>query len=236
MGERQESSHRNFLQTKGNQEIAAIRLESRHTAAIVLRRAKSGFLHPHSGSGIYLLMKTLILTCALCVVTIMISAANNAYDFQMKAIDGKPADLSAYKGKVALVVNVASKCGYTPQYEGLEALYRKYQAQGLVVLGFPANNFGSQEPGSDAEIATFCKRTYDVSFPMFSKISVKGQDQAPLYQYLTSANANAKTAGDVRWNFTKFLIDKNGRVLARFESGVKPDAPELIQAIEAALR
>jgi glutathione peroxidase len=170
------------------------------------------------------------------MVTMMTSAANNAYEFQMKAIDGKPADLAAYKGKVSLLVNVASKCGYTPQYEGLEALYRKYQSKGLVVLGFPANNFGSQEPGSDAEIATFCKRTYDVSFPMFSKISVKGQDQAPLYQYLTSTDANSKTAGDVRWNFTKFLVGKDGRVLARFESGVKPDAPELLEAIEAALR
>ncbi|MCW5964513.1 MAG: glutathione peroxidase [Bryobacterales bacterium] len=163
-------------------------------------------------------------------------AANNAYDFTMTSIDGKPADLSAYKGRVTLVVNVASKCGYTPQYEGLEALHRRYQGKGLVVLGFPANNFGGQEPGSNEEIAQFCKRTYDVSFPMFSKVSVKGSDQTPLYQYLTSPDTNPKTAGDVKWNFTKFLVGKDGKVLARFESGVKPDAPELIQAIEAALK
>lgn len=181
-------------------------------------------------------MKNLLLFLGLCAMSITSFAANNAYDFKMTSIDGKPADLSAYKGKVALMVNVASKCGYTPQYEGLEALHRRFQGKGLVVLGFPANNFGSQEPGSNEEIAQFCKRTYDVSFPMFSKVSVKGSDQTALYQYLTSPEANPKTAGDVKWNFTKFLVGKDGKVLARFESGVKPDAPELIQAIEAALK
>lgn len=181
-------------------------------------------------------MKNLILFVAACLLTMTTFAANNAYEFKMNAIDGKPADLATYRGKVALVVNVASKCGYTPQYDGLEALYRRFQTKGLVVLGFPANNFGSQEPGSNEEIAQFCKRTYDVSFPMFAKVSVKGSDQTPLYQYLTSAAANPKTAGDVKWNFTKFLVGKDGKVLARFEPGVKPDAPELIQAIEAALK
>lgn len=163
-------------------------------------------------------------------------AADNAYGFKMTSIDGKPADLAAYQGKVSLFVNVASKCGYTPQYEGLEALYRNYQAKGLVVLGFPANDFGLQEPGTNEEIAQFCKRTYDVTFPMFSKVSVKGDGQTPLYQYLTSPGANSATAGDVRWNFTKFLVGKDGKVLARFEPKVKPDDPELLRAIEAALR
>lgn len=181
-------------------------------------------------------MKQLLLLLGMFVMTMTSIAANNAYDFKMTAIDGKPADLAAYQGKVTLVVNVASKCGYTPQYEGLEALYRRFKDKGVVVLGFPANNFGSQEPGSNEEIAQFCKRTYDVSFPMFSKVSVKGSDQAPLYQYLTSPAANPKTAGDVKWNFTKFLVGKDGKVLARFESGVRPDAPELVQAIEAALK
>lgn len=163
-------------------------------------------------------------------------AANNAYAFEMKAIDGKSVPLSSYQGKVTLFVNVASRCGYTPQYEGLEALYRKYKGKGLVILGFPANNFGGQEPGTNEEIAQFCKRTYDVTFPMFSKISVKGADQADLYRYLTSKEANPATAGDIRWNFTKFLVGKDGKVRARFESGVSPDSPELGKAIEEALR
>ncbi|MCU0226489.1 MAG: glutathione peroxidase [Bryobacterales bacterium] len=181
-------------------------------------------------------MKLFALVLGLCAFAMSITAANNAYDFQMNSLDGKPTALSAYKGKVTLVVNVASRCGYTPQYEGLEALYRDFKGKGLVVLGVPANNFGGQEPGTNEEIAQFCKRTYDVSFPMLAKVSVKGSDQAPLYQYLTSAEANPKTAGDVKWNFTKFLIGKDGKVLARFESSVKPNAPELIQAIEAALK
>ncbi len=181
-------------------------------------------------------MKTLVLTLGLCILTMLTPAANNVYEFQLNGLDGKPAALSAYKGKVTLVVNVASRCGYTPQYEGLEALYRNFKGKGLVVLGVPANNFGGQEPGTNEEIAQFCKRTYDVSFPMLAKVSVKGADQAPLYQYLTSPEANPKTAGDVKWNFTKFLVGKDGRVLARFEPGVKPDSPELKQAIEAALK
>jgi glutathione peroxidase len=148
----------------------------------------------------------------------------------MTSIDGRPMPLSAYKGKVLLLVNVASKCGYTPQYAGLEALHRQHKDQGLVVLGVPANNFGGQEPGTNEEIQSFCKRTYDVTFPLTSKVSVKGDDIAPLYRHLTSASG-----GDVKWNFTKFLVGKNGEVLARFESRVKPDAPELISAIEKAL-
>lgn len=157
-------------------------------------------------------------------------AANGMHDFSMKTIDGKDHALSAYKGKVALVVNVASQCGFTPQYAGLESLYKKYKDQGLVVLGFPANDFGAQEPGSDAEIKTFCERKYGVSFPMFSKISVKGAAKAPLYQFLS------QSAGDVSWNFGKYLVGKDGKVIKRFDSGVGPESPELTKAIEAALK
>ncbi len=157
-------------------------------------------------------------------------AAAGIYDFTMNSIDGKPVPLADYKGHVVLLVNVASKCGYTPQYAGLEALYRKYKDRGFVIIGVPANNFGAQEPGTNEEIKTFCKRTYDVTFPMMSKVSVKGSDEAPLYRYLTSTGG-----GDVKWNFTKFLIGKDGKVLERFESAVKPDAPELTGAIEKAL-
>jgi glutathione peroxidase len=181
-------------------------------------------------------MKSIFLIFGLCLMAISGFAASNAYEFEMKRIDGEQASLSAYRGKVALFVNVASRCGYTPQYEGLEALYKEYQGKGFVILGFPANNFGSQEPGSNAEIADFCKRTYGVSFPMFAKISVKGPDQDTLYQYLTSKEANPATSGDVRWNFTKFLVGKDGKVLARFDSKVTPDAPELRKAINEALK
>lgn len=157
-------------------------------------------------------------------------AASNIYEFSPKSIDGKTVPLSQYQGKVVLVVNVASKCGYTPQYAGLEALYQKYKGRGLVLAGFPANNFGGQEPGTDEEIKTFCSTKYNVTFPMFSKISVKGEDKAPLYQYLTA------TGGEVKWNFSKFLVGKDGKVIKRFDSGVKPDSEELTGAIEAALK
>ena len=152
------------------------------------------------------------------------------YDFAMDSIQGQPVPLSQYKGKVALVVNVASRCGYTPQYTALEATYRKYKDRGFVVLGFPANNFKSQEPGTNAEIQDFCQRTYDVTFPMFSKISVLGEDKAPLYKYLTS-----QMGSEIEWNFTKFLVGPNGQVLARFPSKVPPDSPEVTAAIEKAL-
>lgn len=162
-------------------------------------------------------------------------AADSIHDFTLNSIDGAPTPLSNYKGKTVLLVNVASKCGYTPQYEGLEALYQKYKDRGLVVLGFPANNFGAQEPGTNAEIKSFCSRTYNVTFPMFAKISVKGDDQAPLYQFLTGPGANPATAGEVKWNFTKFLADGNGKIIARFESKVTPESPELVGAVEKAL-
>jgi glutathione peroxidase len=162
-------------------------------------------------------------------------AANTVHDFKMKSIDGKESSLAAHRGKVMLIVNVASKCGYTRQYSGLEALYQKYKGQGLVIVGVPANNFGGQEPGSDTEIQQFCSRTYGVSFPMLSKVSVKGDDQTPLYAFLTDKNKHPETGGDVRWNFTKFLVDGNGKVIGRFESKVEPDSVELVQAVEKAL-
>ena len=155
--------------------------------------------------------------------------ASTVHDFTLESIDGKSAPLSAYKGKVLLLVNVASKCGYTPQYTALESLYGKYKDKGLVVVGIPANNFGGQEPGTNEEIKTFCSRNYNVTFPLMSKVSVKGDDKTPLYEYLTS------NAGEVKWNFTKFLVGKDGKVVTKFDSAVKPDAPELTSAIEKAL-
>lgn len=170
------------------------------------------------------------LAAAFTLLAMSLTAANNVHEFTLNSIDGKPAPLSAYKGKVLLMVNVASQCGYTPQYTGLESLYRKYKDKGLVVVGFPANNFGAQEPGSDAEIKQFCSRKYDVTFPMYSKISVKGSDAAPLYQFLQ------EKGGPVKWNFTKFLVDANGNVVKKFDSGVAPESPELIGEIEKALK
>ncbi len=162
-------------------------------------------------------------------------AASSVHEFTLDSLTGTPTPLANFKGKVMLVVNVASQCGYTYQYEGLQALYVKYKDQGLVVAGFPANNFGGQEPGSNAEIGAFCKAKFGVTFPMFSKISVKGSDKAPLYQFLTDKNANPKTGGEIPWNFTKYLVDRDGKVLARFDAAVEPTSKELTSALEAAL-
>ena len=156
-----------------------------------------------------------------------------ALNFKMNSLDGKPVDLSKYQGRVVLMVNVASECGFTPQYAGLEDLHKKYAAKGLSILGFPANDFGAQEPGSDKEIAQFCKQNYGVEFDMFSKIVVKGTGQAPLYKYLTT---HPKFRGDVAWNFEKFLIGRNGEVLGRFKSEVEPLSKEMLGAIETALK
>ena len=162
-------------------------------------------------------------------------ATPDVYNFTLPSIDGESIPLSTYKGKVILVVNVASRCGYTPQYSALESLYEKYKDQGLVILGFPANNFGAQEPGTNAEIKTFCSTKYNVTFPMFSKISVKGDDKAPRYHYLTE-KANPAVAGEIKWNFTKFLVDRKGHVVARFESAVTPDSPEVVAEVEKLLK
>src|SRR5579883_126747 len=156
-------------------------------------------------------------------------------NFTMKSLDGKSVDLSKYQGKVVLMVNVASKCGFTPQYKQLQALHDKYAQKGLAILGFPANDFGRQEPGTNDEIAAFCEKNYGGKFDMFSKVVVKGKEQCPLYQYLTSKETDPKFAGPIKWNFEKFLISKKGEVVARFNSPVKPDSPEVIKAIEAEL-
>jgi glutathione peroxidase len=158
----------------------------------------------------------------------------SVYDYTMNSIEGKPLPLASFKGKLLLVVNVASRCGYTPQYTGLEALYEKYKDQGLVIAGFPANNFLSQEPGTDQEIKTFCSTKYNVSFPLFSKISVKGEDKAPLYQFLTDTRANPSTGGEIQWNFTKFLVDRDGKVIQRFEPAVTPE--QMDSVIQKALK
>lgn len=163
-------------------------------------------------------------------------AAKSVYEFSMKDINGKDVKIADYKGKVLLLVNTASQCGYTPQYKGLQMIYQKYQAQGFTVLGFPANNYGGQEPGSNDEIKEFCTMRYKVTFPMFAKISVKGDDQHPLYQYLTSKESNPQFGGDVTWNFNKFLVSKSGQIIGRFGSKVEPESPELTGAIEQALK
>ena len=156
-------------------------------------------------------------------------------DFTVKTIDGKEQKLSDYNGKVVLLVNVASKCGLTPQYTALESTYEKYKDKGFVIVGFPANNFGGQEPGTNEQIKEFCTSKYNVTFPMMSKISVKGDDKHPLYQYLTEGKAGEDFAGDIEWNFAKFLVDRNGNVMARFGSRTTPDSAQVTGAIEKAL-
>lgn len=160
---------------------------------------------------------------------------NGPLSVKMKSIDGKALDLSKYKGKVVLIVNVASKCGYTPQYEGLQKLYEKYQKDGLVVLGVPANDFGKQEPGTEAEIQKFCTSKYNVTFPMTSKVVVTGEDKTQLYKILTAATPKDGKVEEVGWNFEKFLVGRDGKVIGRFKSAVKPDSDELASAIKAAL-
>jgi glutathione peroxidase len=159
-----------------------------------------------------------------------------ALKFTMKDIDGKDQDLGRYYGDVVLMVNTASKCGLTPQYEGLQSLHHKYKDRGFVILAFPANDFGAQEPGANSEIKEFCKTKFDVSFPIFAKVSVKGDDICDLYKYLTAADRGHRHGGEIRWNFNKFLIDRRGRVIDRFEPPVKPDDPKLIKAVERALK
>lgn len=164
------------------------------------------------------------------------AAPTSIYDFTMNDIDGKPVKLDAYKGKVVMLVNVASKCGYTSQYEGLQKIYTQYKDRGFVILGFPANNFMGQEPGTNEEIKQFCSLKYGVSFPMFAKISVKGEDKHPLYQFLTDTNTNPQFAGEIPWNFNKFLVDKSGRIVARFSHKETPESEAITQAIEKALQ
>jgi glutathione peroxidase len=182
------------------------------------------------------MVKSFIMLATLIASGAQIQSAASIYDYKLTSIDMEPVPLSQFKGKVVMLVNVASRCGYTPQYAGLEALYRKYKDQGFVIIGIPANNFGQQEPGTNSEIKTFCKRKYDVTFPMMAKVSVAGNDKAPLYEYLTDKSANPETGGEIKWNFTKFLIGRDGRILARFEPNVTPDDAALVAAVENALK
>jgi glutathione peroxidase len=179
-------------------------------------------------------MKFLPIVAALSMLaTTAMSQESKLYAIPLKDIDGKDASLKAYAGKAVLAVNVASKCGYTRQYSGLEAVWRKYKDQGLVVVGFPCNDFGSQEPGTTDEIKQFCSTKFDVTFPLYEKLHVKGPEQHPLYAALTGAES--PVPGPVKWNFGKFLIGRDGRIIARFDSNVEPDSAELTKAIEAAL-
>jgi len=181
-------------------------------------------------------MRKIGLALLLCVAAgVSWAATKSIYDFTMRSIDGEQVSLGKYKGKVVLLVNVASKCGFTPQYTALEAVYEKYKDKGFVIVGVPANNFGQQEPGTDEEIKKFCSSKYSVTFPMMSKVSVKGDDKTPLYKFLTDPATDPQFAGDIKWNFTKFLFDRNGKLLARFEPAVKPDSPEVQTAVESAL-
>lgn len=178
-------------------------------------------------------MKIFTLLTSLITMTTIAASAESIYDLKLKDIDGKDTTLAAYKGKVVLIVNVASKCGYTKQYTGLEALHQKYRGQGLLVLGFPCNQFGGQEPGTRAEIKEFCSSKYSVTFPLFDKIEVNGTNRHPLYG--TLAGKDSPFPGDIKWNFNKFLVGKDGRVLKRFDSKVAPESEELTKAVEAAL-
>ncbi len=179
------------------------------------------------------LMKFFCLFSLACMCGMAVAATSDGpLSGTMKSIDGKDVDLASYEGKVVLVVNVASKCGATPQYAGLEAIYQKYKDKDFVVLGFPANDFGAQEPGSDAQIQEFCTSKYDVTFPMFSKITVKGDGKPRLFKVLTET---ADPTGEIGWNFEKFIIGKDGKVAARFKTRVTPDNDAVIAAIEAEL-
>jgi glutathione peroxidase len=180
-------------------------------------------------------MFTKVLCCLLFCAAALMAADKNVFDFTLNSIDGQPTPLVSFKGKVVMLVNVASRCGFTPQYSALESVYEKYKDRGFVIVGIPANNFGKQEPGTNQEIKTFCTTKYKVSFPMMSKVSVKGGDITPLYQFLTDKSASSKTGGEIQWNFTKFLVGPDGRIIARFEPEVTPDSPEVVAAIEKAL-
>jgi len=166
------------------------------------------------------------------MLVMVVMGVANTLNFTMDSLDGKPVNLSKYQGSVVLIVNVASACGYTPQYEGLQALHQKYASRGLRILGFPSNDFGGQEPGTNAEIGEFCKKNYGVEFDMFSKITVVGKNQAPLYRTLTTTPG---FSGNIDWNFEKFLLNREGKVIARFKSPIEPLSAEMTKAIEAAL-
>ena len=179
----------------------------------------------------------MLLSSAIGVVlTAQILSAASIYDYQLTTIDYERLELRDLKGKVLMIVNVASHCGYTPQYAGLQKLYLAHKDQGFVMIGVPSDDFGQGEPGSDPEIKQFCRRKYDVTFPMMSKAFIRANPRLPLYEYLTDERENPKTGGEIRWNFTKFLIGRDGTILARFEPAVAPEDPSLVNAVENALR
>ncbi|HLX72012.1 MAG TPA: glutathione peroxidase [Verrucomicrobiae bacterium] len=178
-------------------------------------------------------MKFAIILLSLILVQIVSVQAGSLYDIPLKDIDGKPTSLAAYKGKVLLIVNVASKCGNTPQYTALEAMQKKYESQGFTVLGFPCNDFAGQEPGSAEQIKEFCSSTYSVTFPLFEKLHVKGPEQHPLYAALTGKES--PTPGPIDWNFAKFVISRDGKIITRFKASTKPDTQEVTSAVEAAI-
>lgn len=178
-------------------------------------------------------MRTLALITALMLGQFVAVRSESIYDIKLMTLDGKDTTLSAYKGKVLLIVNVASKCGFTKQYTGLEATYQKYKARGFVVLGFPCNQFGGQEPGSNEEIKQFCSSKFNVTFPLFNKMDVNGDKRHSLYDALTGKDS--PFPGDIKWNFTKFLIAKDGKILKRYESATTPESPEVTEAIDAAI-
>lgn len=186
------------------------------------------------------MIKLIAIACCVTLAVTMVPTVQAddapALNFKMKNIAGKEVDLSQYKGKVVLMVNVASECGLTPQYEQLQALHKKYSGKGLAILGFPCNQFGKQEPGSEKEIQQFCQKNYGVEFDMFSKIEVNGGGACPLYKYLTALETKPQGSGKINWNFEKFLVNRKGEVVARFNPRTKPDAPEVIQAIESQLK
>ena len=176
---------------------------------------------------------SILLSAVLAAPMVFAQTSTSLYDIKLKDIDGKDTSLSAYKGKVVLIVNVASKCGFTPQYEGLEALQKKYEAKGFTVLGFPCNDFGAQEPGTPEEIKEFCSSKYSVTFPLEGKLHVKGAEQHPLYAALTGKSA--PFPGDIKWNFEKFVISRDGKILKRFDSRATPESAPVTTAIESAL-
>jgi glutathione peroxidase len=181
--------------------------------------------------------RILVLTGALLTLGVQAQAQEtpSIYTHEVQTIDGEQTTLEEYRGQVLLIVNTASRCGFTPQYEGLEELHQRYADQGLVVLAFPCNQFGGQEPGTEAEIKTFCEETYEVTFPLFAKVDVNGDTQHPLWAELTGGQGNQELAGRVRWNFSKFLINRQGQLVARFGSGVAPESQQLTDAVEAEL-
>ena len=183
-----------------------------------------------------IVQRTLLISAISIALTAQIVSAGSIYDYQLTTIDYERVQLRDFKGKVLIIVNVASRCGYTPQYAGLEKLYRAHKDQGFVIVGIPSDDFGQGEPGSDPEIKQFCRRKYDVTFPMMSKAFIRANPRLPLYEYLTDESQNPKTGGEIQWNFTKFLIGRDGAILARFEPAVTPEDPTLVKAVEAALR